>query len=89
MPRLRKLLMAREAVTDFLLITEPLRSEVIERLKLLRRFPSIGGVVPAEVPEVRATTVGAFRIFYRVTARGVEVIFIRHSKRRVPDFSIE
>lgn len=84
MPRLRKLLMAREAVIDFRLIAEPLRSEVIERLKLLTRFPNIGGVVPSEFPEVRATTVGIFRIFYRVTVRGVEVIFIRHSKRRVP-----
>ena len=86
MPRLRKLLMAREAVTDFRLIAEPLRSEVIERLKLLRKFPNIGGFVPSEFPDVRATTVGIFRIFYRVSARGVEVIFIRHSKRRLPNF---
>ncbi len=84
MPRLRKLLVAREAVTDFLLIAEPLRSEVRERLKLLRRFPNVGGFVPSEFPDVRATTVGIFRIFYRVSARGVEVIFIRHCKRRVP-----
>jgi plasmid stabilization system protein ParE len=84
-PRLRKLLMAREAVTDFLLIAEPLRSEVVKRLKLLRRFPNIGGFVPSEFLDVRATTVGIFRIFYRVSGRGVEVIFIRHSKRRVPN----
>jgi plasmid stabilization system protein ParE len=76
--------MAREAVIDFRLIAELLRSEVIERLKLLTRFPNIGGVVPSEFPEVRATTVAILRIFYRVTVRGVEVIFIRHSKRRVP-----
>ncbi len=85
MPRLRKLLVAREAVTDFRLIAEPLRSEVVERLKLLRRFPNIGGFVPSELPDVRATTVGIYRIFYRVSARGVEVIFIRHCKRRVPN----
>ncbi len=85
MPRLRKLLVAREAVTDFRLITEPLRSEVVARLKLLRRFPNIGRFVPSEIPHVRATTVGIFRILYRVTARGVEVIFIRHCKRRVPN----
>jgi plasmid stabilization system protein ParE len=84
-PRLRKLLVAREAVIDFRSITEPLRSEVIERMKLLARFPNIGGFVPSEIPDVRATTVGIFRIFYRVTARGVEVIFIRHCKRRVPN----
>jgi len=85
-PRLRKLLVAREAATDFRLIAEPLRSEVIERLKLLRRFPKIGGLVPSEFSGVRATAVGIFRIFYRVTARGVEVIFIRHCKRRLPNF---
>jgi plasmid stabilization system protein ParE len=82
---LRKLLVAREAVTDFHLIAEPLRSEVRERLKLPRRFPNIGGFVPSGFPDVRATTVGIFRIFYRVSARGVEVIFIRHCKRRVPN----
>jgi plasmid stabilization system protein ParE len=83
---LRKVLMAREAVTDFRLIAEPLRSEAIVHLKLLTRFPNIGGVVPSEFPGVRATTVGIFRIFYRVSARGVEVIFIRHCKRRIPNF---
>ena len=85
MPRLRKLLLAREATADLRLIVEPLRSEVIQRLKLLTRFPNVGGVVPSEFPGVRATTVGIFRIFYRVTARGVEVAFIRHCKRRVPN----
>jgi len=82
---LRKPLVAREAVTDFLLIAEPLRSEVRERLKLPRRFPNIGGFVPSGFPDVGATTVGIFRTFYRVSARGVEVIFIRHCKRRVPN----
>lgn len=86
MPRLRKLLKAREAVTKFRLIAEPLRSEVIERLKLLRRYPNIGGLVASEFSDVRATTIGIFRIFYRVNARSVEVIFIRRSKRRLPNF---
>jgi len=63
-----------------------LRSEVIEQLKLLRRYPNIGGLVPSEFSDVRATTIGIFRIFYRVSARGVEVIFIRRSKRRLPNF---
>jgi hypothetical protein len=48
---LRKLLVAREAVTDFRLITEPLRSEVVARLKLLTRFPNIGRFVPSEIPQ--------------------------------------
>jgi hypothetical protein len=57
---LRKLLVAREAVADFRLIAEPLRSEVIDRLKLLTRFLSIGGCVPSEFPGVRATTSAFF-----------------------------
>jgi plasmid stabilization system protein ParE len=68
------------------LIDEPLRGEVLERLRLLQRFPHSGEPFRVQVPELRASTIKIFRIFYQVTARAVEVIYIRHCKRRVPDF---
>jgi plasmid stabilization system protein ParE len=88
-PRPRNLLLSFQAAEDLDLIADPLRTEVIQRPRLLKRFPSLGSLVSAEFHGVRATTVGIFRIFYRVTARGVEVIFIRHCRRRVPDFEEE
>jgi plasmid stabilization system protein ParE len=83
---LHKLFLSFQAADDLENIQEPLQTEIVKRLQLLRQFPNLGSLVPAEFPGVRATTVGMFRIFYRVTLRGVEVIFIRHCKRRVPDF---
>ena len=84
MRRLRELFLSAQACNDLDSITEPLRTEVIERLLMLKRFPNMGALVAIESRGVRATTVDPFRIFYRVTTRGVEVIYIRHCKRRFP-----
>ncbi len=84
MPRSRKSLLVREAVSDLRLIAEPLRSEVIEQLKLLRRFPKIGSAVPSEFMCVRAYHGRRYSHLLSPPTRGVEVIFIWHGKRRVP-----
>lgn len=89
MPRPRKLLLSFQAAQDLELIAEPLRTEVVQRLRMLKQFPHLGSLVPTEFSGVRVTTVRIFRIFYRVTPRGVEVIFIRHCKRRVPEIEGE
>jgi plasmid stabilization system protein ParE len=88
-PRVRTLLLSPEACRDLDLITESLRSEVLDRLQLLKRFPHSGAPLRIQFPELRASTVKLFRIFYHVTARRVEVIYIRHCKRRIPDFDKE
>jgi hypothetical protein len=53
-------------------------------LQLLKRFPMIGVALVGKLKGLRATTVGLFRIFYRLTGRGVEVAYIRHCKRKSP-----
>jgi plasmid stabilization system protein ParE len=86
-PRVRRLLLSPEACRDLDLIDEPLRGDVLERLRLLERFPHSGAPFRARVPGLRSSTVKLFRIFYQVTDLGVDVIYIRHCKRRIPDFA--
>ncbi len=85
MPRLRKLLLLPQAVEDFQLIHEPLRSAVADRLRMLKRFPEIGAPMARKYAGWRVTAVGIFRIIYRIAARGVEVGYIRHCRRALPD----
>ena len=78
MPRARKLLLSPEACRDLDLIDQPLRGEALQPLRLLERFPYSGAPFRAQVPALRTSTVKLFRIFYQVTARGVDVIYVRH-----------
>ena len=84
MGKIRRLYLSPEAYEDFQLITEPLRARVLRRLRMLKQFPKMGKSMPGEFAGFRATTVELFRIFYRVTDRGVEVAYIRHCKRQLP-----
>ncbi len=86
MPRVRTLVLSPEACRDLDLILEPLHAEVLQRLQLLKRFPHSGAPFSVSFPELRTSTIKLFRIFYYVTGRTVEVIYIRHCKRRVPNF---
>jgi hypothetical protein len=85
--KLRRLFLSSEACSDLELIAEPLRASVIRRLKLLKKFPMSGAALAGKLLGWRATTVGIFRIFYRVTPRGIEVGYIRHCKWRSPEYS--
>ena len=89
MPRVRTLILSPEACRDLDLIAEPLRREALQRLHMLKRSPHSGAPFRVQFPELRASTVKLFRIFYPVTAEGAEVIYSRHCKRWVPDFTIE
>lgn len=84
MGKIRRLYLSPEAYEDFQSITEPLRAKVLRRLRMLRQFPKMGKQMPGEFVGLRATTVELFRIFYRVTDRGVEIAYIRHCKRQLP-----
>ena len=72
MPRARKLFLSPEACSDLQAITEPLRTVVVRRLRLLRQFPESGVRIGGEFKGLRAATVEMFRIFYRATLRGVD-----------------
>jgi hypothetical protein len=82
--KLQKLYLLPQAVDDFQEIEEPLRSQVIGRLRAMRKFPRLGQKLGGPLRGWRATPVGMFRIYYRIMERGVEVGFIRHCKRRSP-----
>jgi ParE toxin of type II toxin-antitoxin system, parDE len=82
--RPRKLFLSPEACLDLRAIDEPVYAAVTERLLLLRRFPELGVRLGGDFAHLRATTVEMFRIFYRVTGRGVEIVYIRHCKRKLP-----
>jgi plasmid stabilization system protein ParE len=88
-PKPRKLFLLPQADEDLQLITEPLRSAIIERLKMLRKFPRMGAPLSWPLEEWRVTIVDIFRIHYRIVPRGVEIGFIRHSKRRDPKLNDE
>jgi len=82
--RERTLLLSPDACADLEIIYDPARAAIIQRLKLLTRFPQLGASLTGPKAGWRATPVGVFRIIYRVTRRGVEVAYIRHSKRETP-----
>jgi len=70
------------AAADLDQIYEPVFSEVVERLALLRSFPEMGVPMPGRFVGWRCTTVRMFRVIYRITRRGIEVAYVRHCKRR-------
>jgi plasmid stabilization system protein ParE len=82
--RLHVLLLLPQAAEDLDAIYEPLLSRVVHRLQLLRRFPQLGRPLTGKFSNWRGTPVGLFRIIYRITARGVEVGYIRHYKKDEP-----
>ena len=83
MARARKLFLSPEACTDLQSIAEPLRTVVVQRLRLLRQFPEVGMRIGGEFEGLRAVTVEMFRVFYRITLRGVEIVYVRHCKRKL------
>ena len=84
MRKASKLALYPQAAEDLRAIYEPLYSEILERLRMLREFPELGGVMSKEYSGWRSIPVGVFRIVYRITLRAVEVLYIRHCKRRLP-----
>ena len=62
MAKNRILLLSPQECSDISAIAEPLRSEIIRRLRLLRRFPNLGVPIVSDFAGLRAVTVGVFRI---------------------------
>lgn len=81
MARPRQVLLLPQAAEDLQLIYDPLYTQVVKRLRLLRRYPRMGVELKGQFAGWRATPVEIFRIIYRITPRGIEVGYIRHCKR--------
>ena len=69
---------------DLDLIEEPLFSRIVHRLHLLQKFPNLGCPLTGSFSDWRGTAVGLFKIYYQVTARGVEIGYVRHGRRAEP-----
>ncbi|MBI3406308.1 MAG: type II toxin-antitoxin system RelE/ParE family toxin [Acidobacteria bacterium] len=85
MAKKRPLLISAEAAADLDNISDPLFSAILKRLQLLQQNPEMGQAMFGAYRGLRATPVGIFRIIYRVTSRGVEIVYIRHCKRKMPN----
>ena len=82
MAKLRRLALYPQAAEDLRAIFEPLHSQIVKRLRVLREFPEFGAAMSGRHSGWRTTPVGVFRIIYRITPRAVEVLYIRHAKRK-------
>lgn len=84
MARKRTLLLSEEAVADLDAIADPLFSAVRNRLLLLQDNPEMGQAMTGGYAGWRPTPGGIFRIFCRITKRGIGVVYVRHCKRQLP-----
>lgn len=84
MAKPKRLLVTPSAAADLNRIYDPLFSAMQKRIELLRFFPEMGRALEEDFHGWRVTPVGVFRIFYRVTRRGVEIGYVRHAKRQPP-----
>lgn len=74
-----------QAEEDLDRIHEPLYSEVIDRLQLLKKYPNMGYPMDGPFEGYRATMVRFFRIVYRIASpTRIDIAYIRHGRRGFP-----
>jgi toxin ParE1/3/4 len=62
-------------------IAERLIDEITDRFWLLGQFPGAGRPCPELAPGLRSFPVGKYLIYYRKTARSVEILHVFHGAR--------
>ncbi len=66
-------------------ITQPLFSQIISRIELLRDFPELGGPMKDDYEGYRSLVVEMFLVIYRVVSDSkIEVALIHHCRRKPP-----
>jgi hypothetical protein len=78
-----KVVLLPQAEADLDCIYDPVLARAVRRLRFLARCPDMGARMLGHFHGYRSTAVDMFRIVYRVSARTVEVAYIRDC-RRVP-----
>ncbi len=78
----RKLFLSPEACGDLQAITEPLRTVVIRRLRLLRQFPESACILAVSLGLASGNRRNVPHLLSG-DLRGVEVVYIRHCKRKL------
>ena len=82
---MRKILILSQAEEILDEITEPLFSQIISRIELLRSFPELGGPMQDDYEGYRSLVVEMFLVIYRVISElEVEVALIHHCRRKPP-----
>ena len=75
------------AERDLLGLSEGLQDQILEKVDLLRSFPSLGGAMERAYQGYRYLLAGPknrYRIIYKVTHEGlVEIAYIRHCRRQI------
>ena len=85
MAKKHKLVLSDEAAVDLDSIFDPLFSAILKRLLLLQHHPEMGLAMSGPYAGMRTTPVGIFRIFYRIKKQVIEVVYVRHCKRQMPN----
>ncbi|MEK9149594.1 MAG: type II toxin-antitoxin system RelE/ParE family toxin [Candidatus Desantisbacteria bacterium] len=59
--------------------------EIVEKSEMLNKFPAIGRIVPEiNNPNIRELFIYSYRLIYKISPWGIEVLVVIHGKR---DFS--
>jgi len=78
-----------DSIYDFIAKESPFYAQktieqFLSRVEILSEFPEIGRVVPEYTKkEVREIIEGNYRLFYKVEKKGVYIIRVHHSARRI------
>jgi plasmid stabilization system protein ParE len=73
-----------QAEKDLDLIKEPLLTEVIEKLELLKDYPHWGSAMEGPFRGYRSFIIGIFRVVYRIISSDkIEIAYIRHCRRNL------
>lgn len=81
---MRKILLLPQAQEDLDQIYNPLFSQIIQRLEILKEYPLLGTAMNGAFIGYRSFVVGIFRVVYKIISDGViEIVYIRHCKRKL------
>lgn len=80
--RKRPVLLLPDAEQELKGIYDPVYTEIVDKIRLLAEFPEMSRPLANALRGWRSLNVRMFTILYRPTARGIEIGYVRHAKRR-------
>ena len=80
-----QIILLPQALEDLEEVMDPLWTKLMDKIQLLKEFPSLGPPLDGLYLGYRALTVGIFRVMYRIVSdQAIEVAYVRHCKRDLP-----
>ena len=81
---MREVYFLAQAQEDLDPVKDPLWTEIIEKIELLKEYPLWGAPMDGPFTGYRSFVVGIFRVVYKVISdRRIEIAYIRHCKRNL------